>query len=82
MSDCMVAERIYVPSEWHGAHGWLEPIKRTVSMTGKLENLIVLGSRLGALLGLQAEVRCTENGIKGIFICNGLWGSGEQREGW
>lgn len=52
MFDCMVVERIYVFSEWYGVYGWFELIKRIVSMIGKLENLIVLGSRLGVLLGL------------------------------
>lgn len=60
MSDFMDAEGIFVPSEWQGTHGRLEPIKRTVRTTGKLEKLIILGSELGALLGFEAEVTHTK----------------------
>lgn len=65
----------------NGTQERLEPRINTSRMPGKLEKLTSLGHGLGALLCFQAEVRLTENGIEGRFICTGLWGRGEQSEG-
>lgn len=77
----MDVERIHILSKWHGTQERLEPTLKISRVTGKLERLTSLGHGLGAVLGFQAEVRLTANGIEGRFVYNGLWGRREQSMG-